>query len=151
MAYVVRRPGGRWEVRESVSTERGPRARTLATFRRLTPEVVDRAVRAASRPTSPEEVEAAARRAGAATSPADEAARALAAEIARGHQPSRGLRRLLLDLLSDPPSHDPLGGGAAEWFGASDEERGETVRDLLRLTDRYPERQSRPLAFPPLH
>jgi hypothetical protein len=150
MAYVVRRPNGSWEIRESVATERGPRSRTLATFRRLTPDVVSRAVRAAQRPTTPTEIHEAARRAGAVSSAADAAARALLAEVAAGRPPSPGLRRLLLGLLSDPPAHDPPGAGAAEWFEASDLERGEALQDLLGLVDALPQQPRRPLSFPPL-
>ena len=42
MAYVVERRSGHWEIRESVHTAAGPRARTLATFRMLTDEVLER-------------------------------------------------------------------------------------------------------------
>jgi hypothetical protein len=150
MAYVVRRPRGSWEIRESVATERGPRSRTLASFRKYTPAVVSRAVRAASRPTTSEEVYAALERAGAVSSAADDAARALLAEVAAGRMPSPGLRRLVAGMLSDPPAHDPPGADAAEWFEATDEERGDAVRDLLRLVDALPPRPAPPLAFPPL-
>jgi hypothetical protein len=150
MAYVVRRPKGRWEIRESVATDKGPRSRTLASFRRFTPAVVSRAVRAASRPTSSAEIYEAARRAGAASSAADAAAQALLAEVARGRPPSPGLRRLVLAMLSDPPAHDPPGAEAAEWFGVPDERRGETLDDLLRFVDAVPPRPRGPLQFPPL-
>jgi hypothetical protein len=150
MAYVVRRPNGSWEIRESVTTERGPRSRTLATFRRLTPTVVSKAVRAAQRPTSAAQIREAAARAGAVSSAADAAARALLAELAAGRPPSPGLRRLVLGLLSDPPAHDPPGAEAAEWFEASDQERGEALRDVLSLVDALPQRPHRPLSFPPL-
>jgi hypothetical protein len=150
MAYVVRRPRGSWEIRESVATERGPRSRTLASFRKYTPAVVSRAVRAASRPTTTEEVYSALERAGAVSSAADEAARALLAEVAAGRMPLPGLRRLVVGMLSDPPAHDPPGADAAEWFEATEEERGETVRDLMRLTDMMPVPPPRPLPFPPL-
>ena len=150
MAYVVRRPAGHWEIRESVATEKGPRARTLATFRRLTPAVVERAVRAASRPTTADQIRKAAHRAGAGESAADNAARTLANEVAGGRPPSPGLRRLVIGLLGDVPDHDPPGGGAAEWFEATPAQRGATIRDLMRLTDRYPPRPRQPLRFPPL-
>lgn len=150
MAYVVRRPNGSWEIRESVATERGPRSRTLATFRRFTPPVIERALRAATRPTSATEIHQAAARAGALSTAADDAARALLAEVAAGRLPSPGLRRLVLGMLSEPPAHDPPGAEAAEWFAASDEERGEVLRDLLGLVDALPQRPRRPLSFPPL-
>jgi hypothetical protein len=151
MAYVVRRPRGAWEIRESVATPSGPRARTLASFRRLTPAVVDRAVRAASRPTSRAEIEAAARRAGATTSVADDAARTLAAELANGRMPTPGLRRLLIGLLSEPPKHDVPGGGIAEWLRAADTERGQALAEVLSIVDAMPPRTRPPaLPFPPL-
>ena len=40
MAYVVARPRGRFEIRESVHTPKGPRARSLANFAHLTDEVL---------------------------------------------------------------------------------------------------------------
>jgi hypothetical protein len=43
MAFVVARPHGRYEIRESRHTPAGPRARTLATFRVLTPDVLAKA------------------------------------------------------------------------------------------------------------
>jgi len=150
MAYVVKRPGGRWEVRESVSTERGPRARTLASFRRLTPAVIQRAVRRASRPVTPAQIAESAERAGATGYAADAAARAVLAELGRGRRPAAGLRRALLGLLSDPPALDTPGGGVVEWLGATDEERGAALRDLLRLTDRFPAWRRGRLQYPPL-
>jgi hypothetical protein len=150
MAYVVRRPNGSWEIREAVATPKGPRSRTLASFRRLGPGVVDKAVRRASRPTSHEDIHAALREAGAVSSAADEAARVLLAEVAAGRPPSPGLRRLVSGMLSDPPAHDPPGAEAAEWFGKSDGERGDALRDLLDFVDALPPRPAPPLAFPPL-
>jgi hypothetical protein len=150
MAYVVSRPGGRWEIRESVATERGPRSRTLATFRRLAPEVVDRAASRASRPTSATEIRAAARRAGATNSVADAAARTLLTEIGLGRPPSPGLRRVLAGLLADPPQEDPDLGDAILWAAASPEERARALDGLLQLVDFLPVRHVRPLSFPPL-
>jgi hypothetical protein len=43
MAFVVKRSGGRYEIRESLQTEKGPRARTLLNFATLTQEALDRA------------------------------------------------------------------------------------------------------------
>ena len=42
MAFVVRRPKGRWEIRESFVGPSGPRARTLASFRVLSEDVIER-------------------------------------------------------------------------------------------------------------
>ncbi len=148
MAYVVQRPNGSWEIRESVTTPKGPRSRTLATFRRLSPGVIDKAVRRASRPTTAEEVHSALEKAGAVASVADEAARALLAEVAAGRPPSPGLRRLVLGMLSDPPAHDVPGEGIGEWLAATERQRGAAVRDLMRLTDRLPHPPRTPMAFP---
>jgi hypothetical protein len=50
MAYVVRRRDGRFEIRESVQTDKGPRARTLANFAVLSEDVLRRAEGRSSRP-----------------------------------------------------------------------------------------------------
>jgi hypothetical protein len=65
MAYVVARPQGRFEIRESLHTQDGPRARTLAGFGVLTDEIMARAARRAQRPFDVEAVLASGRRAGA--------------------------------------------------------------------------------------
>ena len=63
MAYVVARPKGRFEIRESVHTPKGPRARSLANFAHLDDEVLERARRRATRPFDTEAVRVAAERA----------------------------------------------------------------------------------------
>jgi choline dehydrogenase-like flavoprotein len=65
MAYVVARPKGRYEIRESVHTPRGPRARSLANFARLTDEVLRTARLRATRPFDADAVRASAARAAA--------------------------------------------------------------------------------------
>ncbi len=65
MAYVVARRGGRFEVRESLYTAKGPRSRTLAGFGVLSEEVLAAAARRAQRPFDREAVIGSARRAGA--------------------------------------------------------------------------------------
>jgi hypothetical protein len=62
MAYVVARPKGRFEIRESVHTPKGPRARSLANFAHFDDAVLERARRRASRPFDAEGVRAAAAR-----------------------------------------------------------------------------------------
>ena len=153
MAFVVRRPGGRWEVRESVTTEAGPRARSLATFRMLDDDVLRRAETAASTPFDRARVVTAARRAGAPVAEAqvDAAARALLAALAGGAEPSPGLVRLLRDRL-DPLEAPELASGAsiADWAAASDTDRGTALRDLLELADRLPAPRRSRLRFPGL-
>jgi hypothetical protein len=65
MAYVVARPKGRFEIRESLHTATGPRARSLAGFAVLTDEVLAKAARRAQRPFDVETVVVSGRRAGA--------------------------------------------------------------------------------------
>jgi hypothetical protein len=65
MAYVVARPKRRFEIRESIHTPTGPRARSLAGFDVLTDEVLAKAARRAQRPFDLEAVLASGRRAGA--------------------------------------------------------------------------------------
>jgi hypothetical protein len=65
MAYVVSRRNGRFEIRESLHTPRGPRARSLASFDVLTGEVLARAAQRAQRPFDAAAVIASGRRAGA--------------------------------------------------------------------------------------
>jgi hypothetical protein len=50
MAYVVARRNGRFEIRESLHTAKGPRSRTLAGFSVLTDDVLASAARRAQRP-----------------------------------------------------------------------------------------------------
>ena len=151
--YLVRRSPGSWEVRESRSTSRGPRSRTLATFKELTPEVIDLAMERASKPVDPDELRRIALRVGApvATDAPDRHARGLLHEIAGGRRPRRVLARMLLDQLSmdaGPLSDDAR--SVAEWVGASDAERGEALRDLLLLADALPAERRGDLRFPPL-
>lgn len=154
MAFVVARPGGQWEIRESVHTPSGPRARTLATFRILTDETLDRASRAATRPFDPHQVRLSAWRAGAPVgdSPADGAARLLLAEISSGRLPAPALRRMLVDSLAaaGPLPELQSGGSMGDWLGASPEERGGALRDLLELADRLPPPRRGRLRFPRL-
>ncbi|HWD53432.1 MAG TPA: hypothetical protein VG412_13605 [Acidimicrobiales bacterium] len=65
MAYVVVRPGGRFEIRESVHTSRGPRARSLANFAVLTDEVLAVSAERATRPFDIQAILTSAGRAGA--------------------------------------------------------------------------------------
>jgi hypothetical protein len=154
MAYVVRRPGDRWEIRESVTTPNGPRARSLASFRTLDVAVLDRAERAAVTRFDRPNVVAAARRAGAPIEApaADRLARDLLLELRAGRLPKPGLRTVLDERLSrvGPPAvvDDPE--SAAQWIGVSDEERGQALRELVELGDRLPPPKRRRLRFPPV-
>jgi hypothetical protein len=155
MAYVVARRGGTWEMRESHTTPAGPRSHTLASFRVLTPEVIERAGARASKPLRAEDLRGAARRAGAPIAPSspNRAAGELLAELAHGRRPRPALRGLLLAALGvqrDGLSANARAAGA--WIGATPSQRGEALRDLLLLTDRLPPGRSltRP-RFPRIH
>lgn len=152
MAYVVARKTGGWEIRESHSTDAGPRSRTLANFRTLTPEVIERARTRSSKDLDADELRKAARRAGApVTAPVPDAtAGDLLAELAAGRRPRPLLVRLLAQALSGGETQATDNAqAAAAWISASPERRGETLRDLLLLVDQLPPRvQRRHARFP---
>ncbi len=146
MAYVVTKPNGNWEARESFRTPDGPRSRTLASFRELTPEVLDRVRGRATTEVDPEDLRRRAMRAGApvAEPEADRAAAALLREVAMGSRPRPALERLLADTFS---GRGPAVSHEAErmklWTGASPDERGEALVELLDLGDALPKRRRR--------
>lgn len=154
MAFVVARRDGRFEIRESALTPRGPRARTLAVFRAMSPAVLDHAEERAGAPLDRDALGARARALGAPV--VDDAAvlaRELLGEMRRGRRVPAALAAAVAAGLggrgtwSPPDSVAP----ALDWMGASDERRGRALRDLLRLASRVPARP-RPatLDFPPL-
>jgi hypothetical protein len=157
MAFIVPTRRGKFELRESRSTPKGPRARTLATFGELSDEVIERAQAKAGKRLDPDLLRAAARRVGAPVepSPADRAARELIAELGKGTGPQPKLRRLLTSLLNEnhraTAPGDP-GEAVAEWIAATPAERGSSLVDLLLLGDALPHRGRRgePLRFPRL-
>src|ERR1700683_3583890 len=95
MAYVVARSKGRFEIRESLHTPDGPRARSLAGFDVLTDEVVAKAARRAQRPFDVEAVLVSARRAGAPATAAGAAARESESSRSRFVEASRRMARTL--------------------------------------------------------
>jgi hypothetical protein len=160
MAFVVPTKRGEFEIRESRSSPKGPRSRTLATFRELSDEVIEKARAKAVKPPDPEDLRDAARRSGAtvAPRPVDRAARELIAELAKGRRLDPSLRRLVTDLLE---RENGAGGrkpatdaerSAAEWMASTPRERGNALFDLLLLADALPhgQRVGKPLGFPPL-
>ncbi|MGN6557176.1 MAG: hypothetical protein ACTHLH_04090 [Solirubrobacterales bacterium] len=163
MAYVVATKPGRFEVRESVSTPKGPRSRTLASFREMTIETVDRVQANSEKPPTAAELTRLALRAGAPVrgSELDEAASETLRRIASGEQPDPKLRRLLLDALSSqsgteqPPESNGLVSDAAraasQWIGVGAEDRGNALRELLELADALPIRlRPHEIGFPHL-
>jgi hypothetical protein len=164
MAYVVPRRGDNWDIRESRLTAAGPRSYTLASFKTLTPEVIGVAQAKAAKPVDATELRRKAVRAGAPVeAPApDRAAAELLAEIDAGRAPRAALRRLLLGALGAPSDIGERPGqvsmrrldngaaatsanarAAAAWIGATPKQRGDSLRELLLLTDRLP-RRARP-------
>lgn len=137
MTYVVGRPNGRFEIRESVHTERGPRARSLANFSLLTDEVLARAAGRATRPFDAGAVLGAAQRAGAPT-PAANRPRAGRARSRRTFVASS--RRMARSLGPRPAAGRP--------------DPGDALIDLLgfvaEITPFRPARAPEPLRFPPL-
>lgn len=132
MAFVVRRPKGRFEIRESVATAKGPRARTLAAFTELTDGVLRRASEAAHTAFDPAKITRDARRAGARVraSEVDEAAARLLRRLVLGDALSPRFATALQAALDGEPLSE-----ADEWIGATTKERGDALRDLLGLAD----------------
>ena len=135
MAYVVARPRGRFEIRESVHTPQGSRARSLASFTELSDEVLGKASRRASRPFDAAAVRASAARAGAPTT------RHRQSDMRKFAESSRRMAAALATRppgTGSPPPRDP----------------GDALIDLLDLVARVtafgPPRPAEPLRFPPL-
>ena len=135
MAYVVARPKGRFEIRESVHTPKGPRARSLASFTRLTDEVLATASGRATRPFDAEAVRASAARA------ANPTPRHRSPEMQQFVESSR---RMAAALETQPPRAG----------SPRDREPGDALIDLLGLVAQVsafgPPRAPEPLRFPPL-
>jgi hypothetical protein len=151
--FLVSRPRGSWELRESHLTTSGPRSRTLATFRELTAQTIAHVADRAPGPLDVGALRALCRRAGAsvAPAPADGAAAELLSGLARGERPRGPLLRVLAAELGSrnaQASDSEL--AAARWVAADAAERGRALRDLLLLADRLPAPAHAALAFPSL-
>jgi hypothetical protein len=158
MAFLVQRGADRIEIRESVSTPRGPRSRLLASFSEpLTPDVLERA---AARATRPFDRQALIRRARAAGIEIFERSResemrACLARLRRGDPVDPVLAAVLREALTDEPD-EPVPEELAEvsaWVGASSAARGAALRELLDLygqvaSSRAAPRQRRRPRFP---
>jgi hypothetical protein len=153
MAYLYRRNPERVEIRESRATPRGPRSRTLATFRgALTREILDRAARRATRRF---DRNALIRRARAIGIPVrleahEREARAVLARLRRADPIDPVIAGLLLralDGVETKPLPEELA-DVGEWIGASAQERGAAIRDLLdtygTIAMSRPQRRKRP-------
>jgi hypothetical protein len=158
MAYLYLRKSGRVEIREAHSTPRGPRSRTLASFRgALSEEHLERAESAATRPFDRAAIRLRATELGVpiVRASASSDARSLLARLRSGARIDPvlvGLLREQLDGRACAPVPDELA-DVAEWIGASDYERGLALRDVLRLYDtiarsRDPVREPEAARFP---
>jgi hypothetical protein len=156
MAYVYVRRSGRVEIREAVSTPRGPRSRTLASFRgALDDDILERAQSAATRPFDRTVLRARAVDLGVPLAAASADPRGLIARLRRGARIDPVLANVLRDHLESAvcnPVPDELA-DVVEWIGASDSERGRALRDVLRLYDtitrsREPVREPDAARFP---
>ncbi len=161
MAFIVSTKRGEFEIRESQSTPKGPRSRTLVTFKELSDEVIEKARAKATEPPSAEELRRAAMRASApiARPSIDRAGRKLIAELGKGRQLDPTLRHVLVDMLcraDEQGAHPAPAGDAAravaEWMDATPKERGKALVDLLLLADALPSgaRRGKQLRFPRL-
>jgi hypothetical protein len=144
---VVVRPRGRFEVRESVHTPNGPRARTLANFEELTDEVLDTARSRATRPFDVDAVRASGRRAIAVAAARPRPGRGrVGGAVTPASQDQRRFvessRRMAAALGSRPPASN------------STQDPGDTLVDLLGLVAQVSAfvapRPPEPLRFPPL-
>lgn len=162
MAFVVPSRSGRFEIRESENTSRGPRSKTLASFRELTEDVIEQARAKAATPPNAEELRRAARRAGApvAREPIEQAARELIAELAKGSRLDPTLRQILTELLErgyresrGPSPRNEAARAVSTWMAATTEEKGRALMDLLLLADAFPSggRKGKSLDFPKLN
>ncbi len=139
MAYVVTRPNGRFEIRESVHTEKGPRARSLANFSLLTDEVLTRAAGRATRPFDAGAVLGAAQRAGAPT------------ETPTANGPDTGPGRSRRTFVA---SSRRMASSLGTRPAAGRPDPGDSLIDLLgfvaQISPFRPARAPEPLRFPPL-
>jgi hypothetical protein len=161
MAFIVGTKLGRFEIRESHATAKGPRSRTLASFTELNDRVIDAARAKASKPIDPEDLRRSAKKLSAPISapPAERAARELIAALGKGHGLDPTLRRILLDLLErgrrdgrQPSQWHEAAHEVAEWMAATPADKGKALVDLLLLADALPSggRRGKPLSFPRL-
>ncbi len=152
MAYLVRRSPERTEIRESRSTPRGPRSRTLVGFAgALTPEVLARAAARATRPLDAAGLIRRARRLGipVRSRSSEPEARALLARLRRPDPLDPVIAGVLRRALERAPTAEPREEVAdvCEWLGASAAERGAALRELLdtygRIAALRPARRTR--------
>lgn len=176
MAYVVARRNGRFEVRESLHTSKGPRARSLAGFKVLTEKVLAVAAQRATRTFDRRAVIASGRRAGASVTAIADAVPTDAGPADTGLADAGPADTPTLGAIAATTTTEAAEGrGGSDVNGASKRfveasrrmarslERASSTRradpgasliDLLGFADSVrlsrPPRRFEPLAFPPL-
>ena len=140
MASLIKRKDGRAEIRETLSTDRGPRSRTLAVFRELGDADLEKAERRAQRPFDRERILARARRLGVPRygETASRAARQLLAELVAGKPLEPVLVAALREALELRPASQ-IPAAVVEVLpvlGADAAQRGEWLRDVLHRAPR---------------
>jgi hypothetical protein len=135
MAYVVARRSGRFEIRESLHTAKGPRSRTLTGFSVLTDDVLSAAAQRAQRPFDSDAVLRSGRRAGARVQVVRSGASRVRDRFLAGSEN-------MADSVSRPPANAARG------------DAGAALLELLGFADMVragqPPRPREPLAFPVL-
>jgi hypothetical protein len=135
MAFVVARRSGRFEVRESLHTAKGPRSRTLVGFDVLTGDVLAAAARRAQRPFDAEAVIRSGRRAGARV-------RVATSGASRARDRFLAGSRRMVSTVDEPPAAAARG------------DAGVALMELLGFADMVrasqPPRSVEPLMFPAL-
>lgn len=135
MAYIVARRNGRFEIRESLHTSKGPRSRTLGGFGILTDDILAAAARRAQRPFDVEAVIRSGRRAGARIQVATSGASRARDRFLTGS-------KSMASTLGKPPATAARG------------DAGAALMELLGFADMVragqPPRPFEPLSFPAL-
>jgi hypothetical protein len=135
MAYVVARRDGRFEIRESFHTSKGPRSRTLVGFNVLSEDILAAATRRAQRSFDAEAVIRSARRAGARV-------QVVTSGASRARDRFLAGSRTMASTLGQPPP------------GNARADPGTALLELLGFADMVtagqPPRPFEPLAFPAL-
>jgi len=154
MAFVVRRPEQRFEIRESESTSRGPRARTLVSFVEMSDGVLDLAQARARGVLDRARLRARAVALGASVAPpvSHVAAHDLLRACGQGEHLPSAVAAVLRQALTDV---DPGDGEADDhlmavlpWLGAGNDARAVALVDLLGVADALPASRRSALRYP---
>lgn len=154
MAYLVARPDGRYEIRESRRGKSGPIARSLSTFKILDRSSLDRARANCRGKFDQDQIVKRAKELGVPTQlvgDATELALNLVAEIRSGAALAPGVAAVVREALPETPAIDPgIAEAVAEWAGRSDRDRGDALLELMLLAEQYPDAERKgDIDFPP--